>query len=133
MLDGDWLLAVASYNSGEGNVLKSVRRNKAKSQPIDFWHLKLSRETSSYVPKLIALVEIVRDPAAFGLVLPEILYEPQFVLADIATNLQHNLLIRLRYEPVRKMYVKPNSPDGHNGQRQNTRQQGKQPQFRHYR
>ena len=73
--DDDWLLAVASYNSGEGNVLKAVRRNKARSQPADFWHLKLSRETSSYVPKLMALVEIVRDPAAHGLVLPEVLNE----------------------------------------------------------
>jgi membrane-bound lytic murein transglycosylase D len=104
LLDGDWLLAVASYNSGEGNVLKSIRRNKANSLPTDFWHLKLSRETSSYVPKLIALAEIVRDPAAFGLVLPEILYEPQFVLADIGGQLDLALAAELAGTELQTLY-----------------------------
>jgi len=104
LMDGDWMLAVASYNSGEGNVLKSVRRNKAKSQPTDFWHLKLSRETSSYVPKLIALVEIVRDPAAFGLVLPEILYEPQFMLTDIGGQLDLALAAELAGTDLQTLY-----------------------------
>ena len=54
--DGDWLNAIASYNSGEGNVLRAVRRNRAAGKPIDFWHLKLPKETSMYVPKLLALV-----------------------------------------------------------------------------
>jgi membrane-bound lytic murein transglycosylase D len=98
------MLAVASYNSGEGNVLKSVRRNKARSQPTDFWHLKLSRETSSYVPKLIALVEIVRDPEAFGLVLPEILHEPQFVLADIGGQLDLALAAELAGTDLQTLY-----------------------------
>ncbi len=87
MMDGDWLLAIASYNSGEGNVLKAVRRNRAKSRPTDFWNLSLSKETSAYVPKLMALVEIVRDPQAFGLTLPEIADEPQFTIADVGGQL----------------------------------------------
>ncbi len=81
--NGDWERAIASYNSGEGNVRKAVRRNKARSKPIDFWNLSLSRETSAYVPKLLALVAIVRDPAAYGLTLPEIVNEPQFAIADV--------------------------------------------------
>ena len=80
--DGDWLNAIASYNSGEGNVLKAKRRNAARSKPTDFWNLKLSRETSAYVPRLMALVEIVRDPDQFGLTLPVIVNEPQFAIAD---------------------------------------------------
>lgn len=95
LMDGDWMLAVASYNSGEGNVLKSVRRNKAKSLPTDFWNLKLSRETSSYVPKLIALVEIVNNPSAYGLDLPEVLNEPQFVQSDIGGQLDLALAAEL--------------------------------------
>jgi membrane-bound lytic murein transglycosylase D len=87
MMDGDWELAIASYNSGEGNVLKAVRRNKAKSRPTDYWNLSLSRETSAYVPKLIALVEIVRDPDKFGLTLPEVVDDPQFIVADVGGQL----------------------------------------------
>lgn len=87
LMQGDWWLAVASYNSGEGNVQKAVRANQGKGRPTDFWNLNLSKETSSYVPKLIALVEIVRDPGAFGLTLPAIVNEPQFVAADVGGQL----------------------------------------------
>jgi peptidoglycan lytic transglycosylase D len=104
LLDGDWMLAVASYNSGEGNVLKAVRRNKAKSLPTDFWNLRLSRETSSYVPKLIALVEIVNNPAAYGLDLPEVRYEPQFVQADIGGQLDLALAAELASMDLDTLY-----------------------------
>jgi len=105
LVDDDWLLAIASYNSGEGNVLKAVRRNKARSKPTDFWHLSLSRETSSYVPKLLALAEIVRNPAAFGLTLPEILYEPQFAVADIGGQLDLALAAELAGMDLTTLYT----------------------------
>ena len=95
LMEGDWLLAVASYNSGEGNVLRAVKRNRAKGRSADFWSLNLSRETESYVPKLLALVEIVREPNAFGLALPEIVREPQFVASDIETQLDLALAAEL--------------------------------------
>jgi membrane-bound lytic murein transglycosylase D len=87
LLKEDWLLAIASYNSGEGNVLKSVKRNRARQKPTDFWNLKLSKETSAYVPKLMALVEIVRNPDKYGLTLPEIVDEPQFAIANVGGQL----------------------------------------------
>jgi membrane-bound lytic murein transglycosylase D len=93
--DGDWLNAIASYNSGEGNVLKAKRRNAARSRPTDFWNLSLSRETSAYVPRLMALVEIVRDPDQFGLTLPEIVNEPQFAVADIGGQIDLALAAEL--------------------------------------
>ena len=95
MMDGDWQLAVASYNSGEGNVLRAVKRNRSKGLPTDFWNLKLSRETSAYVPRLLALVHIVRDPAAYGLSLPEIVNEPQFDVVDIDSQLDLALAAEL--------------------------------------
>ncbi|MDZ7644064.1 MAG: LysM peptidoglycan-binding domain-containing protein [Woeseiaceae bacterium] len=95
LMDGDWLLAVASYNSGEGNVLKAIRRNRAGAKPTDFWHLDVPRETAAYVPRLLALVDIVRDPAAFGLTLPTIVREPQFVVADIGGQLDLALAAEL--------------------------------------
>ena len=94
-MDGDWELAIASYNSGEGNVRKAVRRNKAKSQPTDFWSLSLSKETSAYVPKLAALVEIVRTPDKYGITLPELVDEPQFRIAEIGGQLDLALAAEL--------------------------------------
>jgi len=58
--DGNWLNAIASYNSGEGNVLRATRNNRKAGKQIDFWYLKPPKETSMYVPKLLALVEIVK-------------------------------------------------------------------------
>lgn len=87
MMNGDWLLAVAAYNSGEGNVLKAVQRNRESGHPADFWNLKLSKETNSYVPRLLALVELVRDPAASGMTLPRLSDELQFVPADTGGQL----------------------------------------------
>jgi membrane-bound lytic murein transglycosylase D len=82
LMDGDWFHAIASYNSGEGNVLKAVRRNKNSGRPTDYWNLKLSKETNSYVPRLLALAELVREPAAFGITLPYLIDEQQFAPAD---------------------------------------------------
>ncbi len=95
LMDGDWLHAIASYNSGEGNVRKAIRRNTKAAKPTDFWNLKLSRETSSYVPKLIALVDIVRNPAKHGLTLPDLAYEQQFAVADIGGQLDLALAAEL--------------------------------------
>ena len=95
MMDGDWLLAVASYNSGEGNVLRAVKRNHKQSKPTDFWNLRLSRETSAYVPRLMALVAIVGDPDAYGVSLPEIVSDPQFDVVDIDSQLDLALAAEL--------------------------------------
>ncbi|NNL53689.1 MAG: LysM peptidoglycan-binding domain-containing protein [Woeseia sp.] len=104
LMDGDWLNAIASYNSGEGNVLKAKRRNRAANKPTDFWNLKLPRETESYVPKLIALVQIVRDPAAYQLALPDVIDEPQFVITDIGGQLDLALAAELAGLTVDELY-----------------------------
>lgn len=105
LMDGDWLHAIASYNSGEGNVLKAVKRNRANSRPTDFWNLSLSRETSAYVPRLMALVEIVRTPEKFGVTLPEISSEPQFVMADIGGQLDLALAAELAGVELDTLYA----------------------------
>ena len=104
LMDGDWLLAVASYNSGEGNVMKAKRRNRAASKPTDFWNLSLPRETESYVPKLMALVEIVRNPQAYSLTLPDLVHEPQFSIADIGSQLDLALAAELAGITVDELY-----------------------------
>jgi len=76
--DGDWLLAIAAYNCGEGNVQRAVDRNLRAGRPIDFWHLKLPTETRAYVPKLLAMRRIVANPSAYGLEFSQIDDEPYF-------------------------------------------------------
>ena len=95
LMDGDWLHAIASYNSGEGNVLRAIKRNAAAARPTDFWNLSLPRETSMYVPRLLALVELVRDPGAWDLELPVVVDEPQFMPVDIGGQLDLALAAEL--------------------------------------
>ena len=102
--NGDWLNAIASYNSGEGNVRRAVRRNNSAKKPIDFWNLKLPRETSMYVPKLLALVEIVADPAKYNLTLPVVIDEPQFMITDIGGQLDLALAAELAGVDVDTVY-----------------------------
>ncbi len=103
--DGDWLNAIASYNSGEGNVLRSVRRNRKAGKPTDFWNLKVPRETRAYVPKLLALVDIVNDPEAFGIELPTLVDESQFVVIDIESQLDLALAAELADIEVDTLYA----------------------------
>jgi membrane-bound lytic murein transglycosylase D len=103
--EGDWLNAIASYNSGEGNVRKSVRRNRAANKPDDFWSLRLSKETSAYVPRLLALVEIVRSPEQFNLTLPRIADEPQFVVAEVGSQIDLALAAELAGVDVDTVYT----------------------------
>lgn len=73
---GDWLLALAAYNSGAGTVRKAIRKNKRKNRPVDFWSLRLPKETRGYVPKLLAISSIVANPAVHGVNLKTIANAP---------------------------------------------------------
>ncbi len=70
MFYGDWLLTVAAYNSGEGRVLKAMKQNKARGKPTDFWNLSLPRETTVYVPKMLALSDLLKNNKRYGIKLP---------------------------------------------------------------
>lgn len=85
--DGDWELALASYNAGAGNVSRAIRRNTGLGRKTDFWHLSLPQETRAYVPKLIAISQIIRDPQGFGLTLTAIPDSPYFEVVDIGGQL----------------------------------------------
>ncbi len=103
--DGDWLNAIASYNSGEGNVRRAVRRNRQAGKPIDFWNLSVPKETSAYVPKLLALADIVRNPEKYNLTLPVVPDEPQFVVANIDTQLDLALAAELAGVDIDTVYA----------------------------
>ena len=85
--DGDWLLALAAYNSGEGRVQRAVKKNKRLGKKSDFWSLDLPKETRAYVPKLLALADIVKRPEQFDLKLYEINNEEVISQVDIKSQL----------------------------------------------
>ncbi len=87
LLNDDWLLALAAYNSGQGNIGNAIRRNKKAGKPVDFWSLKVLRETRSYVPRLLAISEIIAHPADYGIELEAIKNEAYWVEVDIESQL----------------------------------------------
>lgn len=83
LFDGDWLLTLAAYNSGEGTVGKAIARNRAANKPTDFWSLDLPQQTRNYIPSLLALTEVLRNPDAYGVALPNISNEPYFEIIEL--------------------------------------------------
>jgi membrane-bound lytic murein transglycosylase D len=68
--DGDWALALAAYNAGQGRVGRAIRRNRSRGLGTEWHQLPLPRETLAYVPKLKGLGCLFRDPASYAFVLP---------------------------------------------------------------
>jgi membrane-bound lytic murein transglycosylase D len=82
MHDRDWFLALASYNWGENAVARAVKNNRARGLPTDYLSLSMPAETRNYVPKLIALKQIVLNADAYGIALPEIPNRPYFATIE---------------------------------------------------
>lgn len=102
--DGDWLHALAAYNSGAGNVNKAIRYNKKRGKPTDFWNLRLPRETRAYVPKLIALAQIFDAPEKYGATLREIPYEENFVQVDTGSQIDLSQAADLAEMSLKDLY-----------------------------
>ncbi len=82
MHGGDWFLALASYNWGEGAVGRAVKKNQSRGKPADYLSLDMPNETRHYVPKLIALKNILSRAAQLGVVLPDLPNRPYFVTIE---------------------------------------------------
>ena len=106
MFNGDWLLALAAYNAGEGTVSRAIERNDKLNLPTDYWNLPLPQETRDYVPKLLALSQVVQSPEAYGVNLNPIANEPYFEVVELdkrvdlakvasAANMDEDELIQL--------------------------------------
>jgi membrane-bound lytic murein transglycosylase D len=91
MFEGDWLLALAGYNSGENRVARQVRKNQAAGKPVDFWSLKLPRETRGYVPKLLGLTCLFKNPEHYDFAIPDT--PDQQVIANIDIGEQADLVL----------------------------------------
>ncbi len=103
--NGDWYLALAAYNCGEGKVARLMEANQRKGLSTAYQDLKLPRETQQYVPKLMAMVNIVSDPAKYGLQLREIPNSPYFVQVDAGSQIDLSVVAKLTNLPVDDLYA----------------------------
>ncbi|MCA0175352.1 MAG: transglycosylase SLT domain-containing protein [Proteobacteria bacterium] len=92
---GDWQLALASYNWGEGNVQRAIARNQKAGLPTDYASLRMPDETRHYLPKLQAVKNIVMQPLAYGLTLPELDNHPYFLSVAIERDIDVDLAAKL--------------------------------------
>ncbi|VXD00184.1 Lytic transglycosylase [Pseudomonas sp. 8Z] len=95
MFNGDWLLALAAYNAGEGRVSRAIERNEKLGLPSDYWNLSLPKETEEYVPKLLALSQVIMTPEAYGVTLAPIANEPYFEQIAIKQHMDLSRLAQL--------------------------------------
>lgn len=91
---GDWPLALAAYNWGEGNVARAIARNRAAGRAADYLSLRLPAETRNYVPQLFALAALVRDAARYEVVLPAIDDSPFLVAVKLPQDIDVTLAAR---------------------------------------
>ncbi|MBD8627782.1 transglycosylase SLT domain-containing protein [Oxalobacteraceae sp. CFBP 8753] len=86
---GDWPLALAAYNWGEGNVQRAIKKNQAEGKPTDFESLAdlMPAETRNYVPKLQAVKNVIANPGNYGVVLPAIDNQPYFTTVDKTSDI----------------------------------------------
>ncbi len=97
---GDWELALASYNWGEGAVARAVARNQAKGLPTDYASLTMPAETRNYLPKLIAVKNIITDPARFGVQLASVPNAPYFETVTVKRHIDVKLAAKFAEMPL---------------------------------
>ena len=97
---GDWHLALAAYNWGEGSVQRAIAKNQRAGLPTDYVSLRMPAETQGYVPKLQAVKNIIARPDSFGLKLPELMNHPYFLSVPIEHDIDVGLAIQLAGIPI---------------------------------
>lgn len=97
---GSWELALASYNWGEGSVGRAIAKNQARGEPTDYLSLRMPPETRNYVPKLMAMKNIIMNPAAYGLTLNAIPNSPYFAKVKIKQQMDVAVAAKLAEVPV---------------------------------
>ena len=102
--DGDWLLAVAAYNWGEGNLRKALARNRRAGKPLDFWSLKVPTETRTYVPRWLAVCDIVARPEHYGMTLRRVPDEVGFRLVEVGHQIDLTLAAELAGISLDRLY-----------------------------
>ncbi len=98
--NGDWLLALASYNCGQGRLKKAIDKNTELKLPTDYWSLDLPAETEDYVPRLLAIAQIFGNADEYNINLQHIPNRPYFEVVDIKSPLDLNKAAELANTPL---------------------------------
>ena len=102
---GDWQLALAAYNCGEGTVGRAIRRNKKAGKATDFWSLDLPKETSAYVPKLMAVAHLIKHPDQYKLSLSPIDNSPYLAIVETGSQIDLALAAKLADTTTDEIYL----------------------------
>ena len=101
-MNGDWYLALASYNWGENAVARAVAKNHAKGMPASYLDLAMPNETRYYVPKLQAIKNIIANPRLFGIELPFVANKPYFATVEASRDIDVRLAAKLAEMPLQE-------------------------------
>ncbi len=93
--NGDWFLALAAYNAGENRVHSAIAYNRKRGRDTNYTNLRLKAETRRYVPKLIALKNVILDPAHYGLRLEPINNQKYFAEVDTKSQVDLSVISEL--------------------------------------
>lgn len=85
-LNGDWLLTLAAYNSGEGAIKRAVEANRRAGKKTDYFSLNLRKETAQFVPRILAISKMLSNPKHYGIELNYIPYSPYYVEVKLPHN-----------------------------------------------
>lgn len=105
LFGGDWLLALAAYNSGERTVQRAIERNLIAGLPTSFWDLQLPLETQAYVPKLLAVASLIANPNNHGIALKRIPNRPYMAAVEVDKQLDLSVAARLAGMSIEEIYT----------------------------
>ncbi len=104
--EGDWLITLAAYNTGDGNVRRAFRRRGAEIGELNFWELPLAPETRFHVPRVLALAQIVLNPRDYGIELTKIADEEPLAMVDVGSQIdlaQVAAMLDIELETIRNL------------------------------
>ncbi|MDG2252049.1 MAG: transglycosylase SLT domain-containing protein [Methylophilaceae bacterium] len=102
---GSWELALAAYNAGEGRVGRAIKRNKRYKRSTNYYNLRLPRETRNYVPKLLAIKNIISNPEKYGLYITDIADKPYFASIPIPKEIDTDLIAEFAEIPMEEFQL----------------------------
>ena len=102
---GTWELALAAYNAGEGRIGRSIKRNKKLKRPLDYYNIRLPRETRNYVPKLLAIKNIINNPEKYDLYITDIADKPYFASIPIPKEIDTALIAEFAEIPMEEFQL----------------------------
>lgn len=104
LFTGNWVLAIAAYDSGQGTIKRAIRNSKQQhKKKVHFWSLNVPRETQAYIPRLLAIAEIIKHPKYYKINLPYIPYTPYFSEVIIGSQIDLSTASKLADMPYREL------------------------------